>query len=161
MDPMFHRVTDGRLLGGVCAGLAERWLIDRNLVRLAFALLGIASGIGVAIYVVLWLTLPTDAGEPGRLWLLIRGNAREMRASLSSSARAVTDAWGRSGRSRWPRPLTRRWLGIGLVVAGGWLTLASLGLFDWINGGIAIGLVAIVVGAALIKSLSMPEHGER
>lgn len=159
--PVFHRPINGRLLGGVCAGLADRWVIDRNLVRFAFAMLGVASGIGVAIYVVLWLTLPTDSNQPGRLMILIRGNARELGATLIDTARGTVDAWGRTEQSPWPRPMTRRWLGIGLVIAGAWLTLASLGLFDWINAGAAIGLGAIAVGVALIKSLMGPQPKRR
>ncbi len=153
---LFLRSTQGQLLGGVCAGLSERWLIDRNLVRFAFALLAVASGIGIAIYVVLWMTLPSDKAEAGPLLQLLRGNAREVGTTLSSSARGLSEAWSRSEQSSWPRPLSRRWLGISLVIAGAWLALSSLGLFDWLGLGAAVGIGAMAIGAALIKSLSMP-----
>jgi phage shock protein PspC (stress-responsive transcriptional regulator) len=143
----------------VCAGLGDRWLIDRNLVRLAFALLAVASGLGIAIYLVLWLTLPDDRSEAAPLSQLVKTNARELGSTLSASARGLGEAWSRTEQSPWPRPLTRRWMGIGLVVAGGWLTLSSLGLFDWLGISGALGLIAMAVGVALIKSLSAPAPG--
>jgi phage shock protein PspC (stress-responsive transcriptional regulator) len=155
-EALFVRLTKEQLLGGVCAGLGRRWMIDRNLVRLAFALLAVASGIGIAIYLLLWLTLPNDKAEPGPLFRMIRGNASEIGGALSSSAQGLTEAWGRTERSSWPRPLTRRWLGIGLVVVGAWMALSSMGLFDWLSAGAVLGLIAIAVGVALIKSLAAP-----
>ncbi|MEJ2053701.1 MAG: PspC domain-containing protein [Calditrichaceae bacterium] len=48
-----------KMLGGVCAGLAEYFNIDPNLVRLAYALLAIASfGMGLIVYLVLMIVLP-------------------------------------------------------------------------------------------------------
>ena len=86
---LFGRSTREQILGGVCAGLSERWLIDRNLVRFAFALLAVASGIGIAIYFVLWMILPSDKAEAGPLLQLLRGNAREVGTTLSSSAEST------------------------------------------------------------------------
>lgn len=55
------RSTDGRLLGGVAAGLAKHLGVDVTVVRAGFFLLSILGGLGVALYAGLWMTLPTDA----------------------------------------------------------------------------------------------------
>jgi phage shock protein C len=55
------RSETDRMLAGVCGGLAEYLGIDPVLVRLAFFVLFLASGIGLAIYLVLWLVLPTPS----------------------------------------------------------------------------------------------------
>lgn len=58
-----YRSREGRIVAGVCAGLAEYLGIDVNLVRLIFAVLTIFGGIGVLLYLVAWLIIP-EQGEP-------------------------------------------------------------------------------------------------
>ncbi len=49
-----------RLIAGVAAGLA-RWLnIDITLVRLLFILLALVEGIGIVVYLILWLLMPSE-----------------------------------------------------------------------------------------------------
>ncbi len=56
-DQRFFRSGD-RILGGVCAGLAEGLHVDALWVRVAFLLLVFIQGIGVFLYIVLWLVMP-------------------------------------------------------------------------------------------------------
>lgn len=60
--PLRRSVSD-RVLGGVCAGLAERLGVDPVLVRLAAVAVGILSGgFALVTYLVAWvLILPADA----------------------------------------------------------------------------------------------------
>lgn len=51
--------SNNKMLAGVCAGLAEYFDIDPNLVRLAYALLSIVSfGMGLIVYIILMVILP-------------------------------------------------------------------------------------------------------
>jgi len=51
--------SNNKVLAGVCAGLAEYFDIDPNLVRLGYALLSIASfGMGLVVYIILMIILP-------------------------------------------------------------------------------------------------------
>jgi signal transduction histidine kinase len=63
------RSTDGRLLGGVAAGLADHLGVDVMILRAAFLLFSVFGGFGLALYAGLWMILPTDArfreGAPG------------------------------------------------------------------------------------------------
>jgi len=53
-----------RKIAGVCGGLGE-WLdVDPVFLRVAFVLLALVGGLGVAVYVVLWLFLPRAAPQP-------------------------------------------------------------------------------------------------
>jgi signal transduction histidine kinase len=64
-SPRLTRVPSGRLLGGVCTGLARRYRLDVGALRFAFLALSVAGGIGLAAYVVLWLVLPgSDPAAP-------------------------------------------------------------------------------------------------
>jgi signal transduction histidine kinase/phage shock protein PspC (stress-responsive transcriptional regulator) len=54
----FRRGVENAIIGGVCGGLAIRLGIKERNVRIAFSLLALVSGIGVLLYMVLWLSLP-------------------------------------------------------------------------------------------------------
>jgi phage shock protein C len=49
---------EGRVIAGVCAAIADRFGIDRTLVRVAFVIFGV-MGPGVFIYVALWILIPS------------------------------------------------------------------------------------------------------
>ena len=55
------RSETDKMIAGVCGGLAAYLGVDPVLVRLAFVILLLASGIGLAIYVILWLVMPTPS----------------------------------------------------------------------------------------------------
>lgn len=59
------RPRRGRLLGGVCAGLATRWDVPAGRVRLGFVAAGVVLGLGVMVYVAAWLIFPGES-EDGR-----------------------------------------------------------------------------------------------
>lgn len=51
------RPTDGRLIAGVCRGIAQRYGISTTLVRLIFIIFAF-TGAGEIAYLVLWLLMP-------------------------------------------------------------------------------------------------------
>src|SRR5690606_24894260 len=115
---------DERVLAGVCAGIAERAEVDVTLVRLAFCILALASGLGVALYAGLWLAMPSPetAGRP----LRERWTRPLLAAELARARTGFARAWQRpDARAPWPRPANRRWLAIGIVAFGAIITLAS------------------------------------
>ncbi|MFQ6171842.1 PspC domain-containing protein [Oryzobacter sp. R7] len=59
----YARDTDARWFGGVCSGLARRWGVDPVLVRAIAVILAFFGGVGVTLYVVLWLVLPDTRGD--------------------------------------------------------------------------------------------------
>ena len=64
------RSETDRMIAGVCGGVAAYLGVDPVLVRLAFVILLLASGIGLAIYVILWVVMPTPARAHPELRLL-------------------------------------------------------------------------------------------
>lgn len=61
--PGIVRVAEGKWFAGVSTGLA-RWLgVDPLVVRAGFILFSLFFGMGVALYLVLWLLLPTEDGS--------------------------------------------------------------------------------------------------
>jgi phage shock protein PspC (stress-responsive transcriptional regulator) len=52
------RPTSGRMIAGVCAGIAQRYGWKVKTVRLAFVLSCLLPGPQFVVYLVLWLTMP-------------------------------------------------------------------------------------------------------
>ena len=50
----FAQRSDERVIAGVCAGIAQTLGVDATLVRLVFALLALAGGAGIVLYLGLW-----------------------------------------------------------------------------------------------------------
>jgi phage shock protein PspC (stress-responsive transcriptional regulator) len=65
----WYRSARGRMIAGVCAGLAEQFGVSVTIVRLAFVLgVLIGWGMGLVIYLALWVIMPLDEpiGEGAR-----------------------------------------------------------------------------------------------
>jgi phage shock protein PspC (stress-responsive transcriptional regulator) len=61
MKAKLERIENEKFIAGVCAGVAAYLGLDPTLVRLAFLLLIPASGIGLLLYLVLWIIMPTQS----------------------------------------------------------------------------------------------------
>ena len=53
------RPRNGRVIAGVCAGVADRFGISRTLVRLGFIVFGLV-GAGEIAYIALWIVMPSS-----------------------------------------------------------------------------------------------------
>jgi len=65
---ILQRPRTGRLIAGVCAGLARRFGWNANVVRLLFVLSCLLPGPQFIIYIVMWIVIPNDpetATAPG------------------------------------------------------------------------------------------------
>lgn len=51
------RPQHGKMIAGVCAGLAQRFGLSTGTVRLLFVLFGL-FGAGEIVYIVLWILMP-------------------------------------------------------------------------------------------------------
>ena len=59
------RVPDNEILGGVCTGIERRWDLDRWLCRGGFAVVAIAGGSGILLYLFSWIFVPNCSGDCG------------------------------------------------------------------------------------------------
>ena len=55
-----RRSRGDRWIAGVCGGLARATAIESWVWRLAFALLLVFGGVGLLLYILLWLFVPSD-----------------------------------------------------------------------------------------------------
>ncbi|MDB5276840.1 MAG: PspC protein [Ferruginibacter sp.] len=56
-----YRDETDKILGGVCAGLANYFGIDVVIVRIIFVVLAISFGFGLIPYIILWIAVPSTA----------------------------------------------------------------------------------------------------
>jgi phage shock protein PspC (stress-responsive transcriptional regulator) len=54
---LYQRLGPGRMISGVCLGIAEATRVDVNVIRIAFVVLLLADGVGFWLYVLLALTM--------------------------------------------------------------------------------------------------------
>ena len=137
------RPRSGRALGGVAAGVATHLGLSPLVVRAAFVLLALCSGVGVLMYAALWVLVPQDDVEPdaapvgdSRVQLLALG-------ALGVGAVLLLQSAGRFSAAVLPL----------LVVGGGaalvWRQADEVRRERW-RAARGRRAVAVVVGAALV-----------
>jgi phage shock protein PspC (stress-responsive transcriptional regulator) len=57
---MLARPRRGRLIAGVCAGVARRFGVSTTLVRVLFVVSCVLPGPQVLLYVALWVIMPSE-----------------------------------------------------------------------------------------------------
>ena len=71
------RSRDGRMLAGVCAGVADYFGLDVTLVRVIWAVVSvITGGAGVLAYLVAWIIIP-DEGQKSSIAENIAGRKQD------------------------------------------------------------------------------------
>ena len=57
-----RRSDEGKIIAGVASGLARTLGVDATWVRIAFVLISLIWGTGLALYIALWIIMPRPAG---------------------------------------------------------------------------------------------------
>jgi len=58
-----RRSRDHRVIAGVCSGIAQRFDVNENLVRVIFVVLTLFYGLGAAIYLVMWVIVRSAVSD--------------------------------------------------------------------------------------------------
>ena len=90
------RSRNERMIAGVAGGLATYFNVDPLVVRLGFALLSMVNGIGIMLYVLLWLLLPNEDSVAADSRGQVRENVDEMRTTAENAAQRVRDMFNKS-----------------------------------------------------------------
>src|SRR6476659_10946133 len=129
--PSFTTSDDGRALAGVCAGIAQALGVEVTLVRLVFALLALAGGAGIVLYLALWAYGKASAWWAallvlfaGSLLLHAVGLSDRAVAGIALIAAGFALAWRQGGGFRPNAPLSY-----------GGLALAGVGAVLLLEGG--------------------------
>ena len=66
MRKRLYRVEQGKMLCGVCGGIAEYFDIDPSLVRLGWIVFCALGGSGVLAYIIAAIVIPTKSSVEGQ-----------------------------------------------------------------------------------------------
>ncbi|MET0642537.1 MAG: PspC domain-containing protein, partial [Jiangellaceae bacterium] len=130
----FRRRSDGRLIGGVAAGLAHHLGLQPLTVRLSFALLAALNGFGLVLYLALWIFTPLDQAE----------REKDVPAGIAAATRS-----GKRRRLRGPRKgdlgqlaaLVVLGVGLILLVQQTPLGVSEAVLVPLLLGGLGVALI--------------------
>ncbi|MEU5869428.1 MULTISPECIES: PspC domain-containing protein [unclassified Nonomuraea] len=67
-----RRTNKGRVVAGVCSGIGEYVGVDANLVRVALAIATLFGGVGVGVYAIGWLLMPSEERDTSIVQDLIK-----------------------------------------------------------------------------------------
>lgn len=146
MSNRLYRSRTDQMIGGVCGGLGRYLKIDANIVRLLFLLLALGSGVGVILYLVLWVILPyEDEGEAGASDTAQSG-ANEIAQRLRTMSEDVQHAFHQ------PNAKTGALVGGALIVLGLIFLIDNLNLpwLRWLRFDVMWPVLIIVIGAVMI-----------
>jgi phage shock protein C len=96
MQSRLSRSATEVMVAGVCGGLAEYFNIDPVIVRLIFVLVTLTSGLGLPVYVLLWIIMPKGVASPGQH--SIEQGARQFGAEVSQLGQQISQEAARLGR---------------------------------------------------------------
>jgi phage shock protein C len=88
------RSRSERILGGVAGGMAAYFGIDPLIVRVIFAVLALFNGLGVILYVALWLIVPNE-GSPANGRANVQEAVNEMQSAVEQIIDRVRSAFQR------------------------------------------------------------------
>ncbi|HWO78968.1 PspC domain-containing protein [Gaiella sp.] len=163
----FAPSSDERVIAGVCAGIAQTLAVDATLVRLVFALLALAGGAGILLYLALWAW-----AEGKRVWIaglaaFLAGCA--LLGALGFSGRSVTGialiaaglalAWRQGGSFHPEAPLS--YGGIALAALGAVVLLSDGGTSTALLAPGAVAGALLLIGGPWVWRLAMERDVER
>jgi signal transduction histidine kinase len=163
----FERSERGRVVAGVCAGIAAALDVDPTLVRLVFALLSLAGGAGILLYFALWMW--TGGRHPFPAVLILALATMALLGALGFSAAVVLGAGlmvgglvllARRGATLRPGGGSLFIPGVALAMAGAVVMLEHLGSSQaFVGPGALIGALVLVLAPWVWRLTS--ERGER
>ena len=56
-----YKIEQGKMVCGVCGGVAEYFNIDPSLIRIGWVVIGLAAGAGLLAYIIAAIILPTKS----------------------------------------------------------------------------------------------------
>ncbi|MEW5989275.1 MAG: PspC domain-containing protein [Chloroflexota bacterium] len=133
------RSETDKMFAGVCGGLAVYLGVDPVIIRFAFLVLIFASGIGLPLYFILMLIMPSegDANRPPSD--VVKGNLEQLGTTISSGVENI--------RQHPQGPAIAAGF---LIIFGVYLLFNNLGWLTWLHSDLLWPLVIIGLGLFLL-----------
>ena len=163
----FAPSSDERVIAGICAGIARTLAVDPTLVRLVFALLALAGGAGIVLYLALWAWASGRRAWVAGLLALVAGAA--LLGALGLSDRSVVGialiagglalAWRQGGSFRADAPLS--YWGLAVAAVGAVALFSSGGTSSTLLAPGAVAGALLLIGGPWVWRLALDRDSER
>ncbi len=165
--PRFTRSGEDGVLAGVCAGIAQTLGVDATLVRLVFALLALAGGAGVLLYLALWASgrglSPWVVAALGLIGISLilhaLGFGDRVVAGIALVAGGLVLIWRHGGRVSRVAPMSVA--GVVLAGAGSVLVLSRGGAHASLLAPGAVAGSLLLIGGPWLWRLALDRDVER
>jgi signal transduction histidine kinase len=165
--PSFALSSEERVIAGVCAAIAQALGVDVTLVRLVFALLALAGGAGIVLYLALWAYAKAEKPWWAALLVLFAGSLLLHAVGLSDRAVAgialvaggFALAWRQGGQFKPGEPLS--YAGLVVAAAGAVLLLEGGGATTTVLAPGAIAGALLLIAGPWLWRLAVERDTER
>lgn len=140
MKEGLYRSRRNRIFGGVAAGLGDYLKIDPILVRVLFVASTFLSGIGLLLYIILWIVVPEEN--------LFATNPANNTQNTDQTDEVKTDDIFKGEYQPGKRNNGNIVIGIIMIIVG--LFFLGVEIFSFLNFSDLFPILAIGVGGALI-----------
>jgi phage shock protein PspC (stress-responsive transcriptional regulator) len=145
MKTKLVRSSTDRMVSGVCGGLAAYLGIEAVWVRLFFVLISLANGVGLLVYLILWIIMPEVGREGATPSQTIESNVQEVTNTAQQFAQNIGQAV-QSGPNRQAGII----VGAALIVLGVVFLLDTFHILAWFRFDQLWPLILILGGLALL-----------
>jgi len=143
----FVRKTSDQMVAGVCAGLSDYLQIDVTIVRLVFFFLLFAEGIGIPLYIILWIVMPAEDVVPAASFEeRVEQRAEEFSERVQEIGHDIQQGGAGSNQR------TNLVIGAGLILVGVYylMRVLPINLPFWVDFDLVWPLVIIAGGVLLL-----------
>ena len=140
MKEGLHRSRRNRIFGGVAAGLGDYLKIDPIIVRVLFVVSTFLSGIGILLYIILWIVVPEEN--------LLTVNPENISQNIDQSDGINTEDIFKSESITNKSSNGNIVIGIILIIVG--LFFLGVEVFSFLNFSDLFPILAVGVGIGLI-----------
>lgn len=144
-----YRDEQHKMIGGVCAGLAEYFAVDVSIIRIIFLLAFFMKGSGVLLYIILWIVLPPKGitwNQPGVNYTTPPDPANPADPSIGDDPVIMPEPQNVPRRRSGAAVIT----GVVLIVLGTLLLIDEYGLIPDFDFGHLWPIVVIALGITVI-----------
>ncbi|NOK62962.1 MAG: PspC domain-containing protein [Chloroflexi bacterium AL-W] len=92
-DKRIARSQSDRIVAGVAGGVGTYLNIDPLYVRIGFLVLSLFQGLGIILYLALWVIVPNEGSEATDSGSQVRENINEMRGAAEKVVERVRNAF--------------------------------------------------------------------
>jgi len=142
-----YRDPDNQVLGGVCGGLGEYFRLDPLIIRIVFIVFTLIYGVGILIYLLLWIVVPEARTRTEKLEM--RGESINVSNIEKSIRKEYEQVKTRVGNIKDSRAYNDGRRGLGRLVNG--VGRIFLAFFKVI--GAIIGISFVIAGIAILVAI--------